>query len=59
MSYKRENEVYNVSSLLDIEKNGSIREIDIENFLDQLYEAEVDNIDHISELLWSLFDKGY
>lgn len=37
---KRENEVQSIYCLLDIEKKGCIIEDDIQNFLDQFYEAE-------------------
>ena len=45
---KRENEIQSIYCLLDIEKKGCIIEEDIQNFLDQFYEAETENIDQIA-----------
>lgn len=47
--------------LLDIEQKGYICESDIESFLMQIKEAEVDNLSEVSRELWRYMccDTGY
>ena len=54
--YKRENDAQSIYSLLDIDKKGFIREDDVQLFLEQFEQANVDGFDEIQDLLWSIFE---
>ena len=54
--YKRENDAQSIYCLLDIDKKGFIRMEDVQLFLEQFEQANVDGFGEIQDLMWSIFE---